>query len=379
MHIVIGIDASRNRSGGAIANIIGVLSEYNPEPNTIKEIHIWAFKSLLDKIPKRSWIVKHNPTELEKSLYSQIYWQATKLKREATLAGCNILYSTDASTLCRFKPMVVMSQDLLSYEPGVMQYFGYSVARLRLIAILLVQNRAFRFADGVIFLTKYAAKLVQQSCGQLPNYTHIPHGIDSKFLDSESIGPNWYENKSKTIRCLYVSNTEMYKHQWEVVNAISHLKKSGYNLSLKLVGGGSGEAQSKLEDQVSLADPHGTYIKQIDFLPHKYLPGLLSDADIFIFASSCENMPITLLEAMATGLPIACSNRGPMPEILDDGGVYFNPEDSESITYAVKTIIDDSRLSVKISQRAKSLAGQYNWSRAANETFQFIINTLNKY
>ena len=50
------------------------------------------------------------------------------------------------------------------------------------------------------------------------------------------------------------------------------------------------------------------------------MPEYLSKSNIFIFASSCENMPITLIEGMASGLPIACSDRGPMPEVLQDGG-----------------------------------------------------------
>ena len=58
---------------------------------------------------------------------------------------------------------------------------------------------------------------------------------------------------------------------------------------------------------------------------------VLKRAHLFVFASSCENMPNTLVEAMASGLPIACSDRGPMPEILRDGGTYFDPENEVTI------------------------------------------------
>ena len=68
------------------------------------------------------------------------------------------------------------------------------------------------------------------------------------------------------------------------------------------------------------------------------MPEYLSKSNIFIFASSCENMPITLIEGMASGLPIACSDRGPMPEVLQDGGVYFNPEDCKSIVFAIEKL-----------------------------------------
>jgi hypothetical protein len=47
--------------------------------------------------------------------------------------------------------MVVLSQDMLSYEPDLMRYFGYGFARLRLLLILVLRNFTFRRSAGVIF------------------------------------------------------------------------------------------------------------------------------------------------------------------------------------------------------------------------------------
>jgi glycosyltransferase involved in cell wall biosynthesis len=372
--INIGIDASRNRSGGAKAHLIGVLFELDPRKYNIGEIHVWSFRSLLNQLPDRPWLVKHNPASLEESLARQLIWQATKLADEAKFAGCDILFATDASTLCCFKPMVILSQDMLSYEPGVMRLFGYGLARLRLLAILLLQNLAFKRANGVIFLTRYAAKVIQHSCGLLPAITYVPHGVDEMFKRTQVLR-SWPINGERAIRCIYVSNAEMYKHQWVVVKAISLLRARGYDLTLTLVGGGTGLAQRLLESAISALDEDKSFVKQLMFLPHPQLPALLADADLFIFASSCENMPVTLIEAMAVGLPIACSNRGPMPEVLAQGGVYFDPEDSRSIAAAVEHIIESPKLRLAISQKARMLSQQYSWSRCADETFAFIANT----
>lgn len=374
MSLIVGIDASRNRSGGAKAHLIGILSALVPEQHGIAQVHVWAFRSLLDKLPDYPWLIKHNPPELERSLIHQLWWQAVHLTKETKAAHCDILFTTDASTLCRFKPMVVLSQDMLSYEPGVMRYFGYGLARLRLLAILVVQNLAFRRAAGVIFLTRYAGKVIQQSCGLLPAITYIPHGVDAVFKHSQAVS-SWPVSGERPIRCVYVSNAEMYKHQWMVVEAISLLRKRGYNLILSLVGGGNGPAQQLLQDMITVADPKSVFVKQLEFLPHAELPALLAEADLFVFASSCENMPVTLVEAMGVGLPIACSNRGPMPEVLADGGVYFNPEDSESIAVAIEQIIQSSALRLTIAQRAKTLSQQYSWKRCADETWAFVAET----
>jgi glycosyltransferase involved in cell wall biosynthesis len=374
--INIAIDASRNRSGGAQAHLIGILSECEPAKFGIQLIHVWSYRSLLDKLPSYPWLIKHNPIALEKSLGNQLLWQAASLPNEVRSAGCDILFTTDASTLCLFKPMVVLSQDMLSYEPGVMRYFGYGLARMRLLAILFLQNLAFRRSAGVIFLTRYAGSVIQKSCGLLSRVTYIPHGVDASFkFPSEN---TWTVCDGRPIECIYVSNAEMYKHQWVVVEAISLLRERGHNIKLCLVGGGEGQAQQLLQSAMDEFDTAGAFVKQLPFLSHNQLPRLLAQSDVFVFASSCENMPVTLVEAMATGLPIACSNRGPMPEVLADAGVYFDPEHADSIAKAIEQIIQIPALRLEIAKRAKDLSLQYNWKRCADETFTFIADTYLK-
>lgn len=373
--MIVGIDASRNRSGGAKAHLIGILTESNPLRHGIREVHLWAFRSLLDAIPDHPWLVKHSPKELEQTLPKQLWWQATRLSREAAAAGCDILFTTDASSLCRFSPMIVLSQDMLSYEPGIMRHFGYSKARFRLLAILIIQNRAFRFARGVIFLTKYAAKVIQQSCGTLSRTAYIPHGVGEDFKRVQ-LTHTWPQNDERPVRCLYVSNAELYKHQWTVVHAIALLRNRGYNITLTLVGGGNGKAQQLLNEQIAASDPCGIFVSQLGFVSQNELPTYLANADIFVFASSCENMPVTLVEAMAVGLPIVCSNRGPMPEVLADGGVYFDPEDANSIAKAIMQLIKEPELRVKVAQQAKFLSKKYSWARCADETWTFITGTI---
>lgn len=370
----IGIDASRNRSGGAKAYLRGILSEGDPLRHGIREVHVWSFKSLLDSVPDRPWLIKHNPIDLEGALPGQLWWQAAKLSGEVKSAGCDILFTTDASSLCRMKPTVVLSQDMLSYEPGVMRRFGYSVARLRLLAILFLQNRAMRSADGVIFLTRYASGIIQRSCGPLSRVACIPHGVGADFIRAQA-AQDWPATDARPIRCLYVSNAAMYKHQWMVVKAIATLRRRGHDLALKLVGGGSGRPQRLLDAEIAVSDPQKVFVTQMDFVPQRELPALLAGADLFIFASSCETMPNTLVEAMAVGLPIACSDRGPMPEVLADGGVYFDPEDADSIAAAVERLVTDPTLRAGVAQRAKRLSEQYSWSRCADETWAFIVET----
>jgi glycosyltransferase involved in cell wall biosynthesis len=371
MGIVVGIDASRNRSGGAKAHLVGILSAVEPSKYGISQVHVWSYRTLLDALPDAPWLHKHNPPELERSLVRQAWWQRRSLPEEVRRQKCDILLSPDAGTIGNYQPSVVMSRDMLSYEPGEMRRYGLSKARIRLILLRYVQARSMKRATATIFLTRYAAQTIQKFTGRLARVAIIPHGVGEAFRRDAAMRA-WPIGSGAEIRCLYVSNAEMYKHPWTVVHAVGELRRRGHKISLTLAGGGAGEAQRLLDAEIERTDPRGEFVKLIGAVRHDAIPALLADADLFIFASSCENMPNTLLEAMANGLPIACSDRGPMPEVLEDGGVYFNPENHVSVAAAVESIIADTDLRHSIARRASELAARYSWARCASETWTFL-------
>ena len=170
----------------------------------------------------------------------------------------------------------------------------------------------------------------------------------------------------------YVSNVELYKHQWHVVRACAILKNEGVDLELNLIGHLDGHGKKRLLNEVEGVDPCGDFINLCDFVEPDALPKILQNTDIFIFASSCENMPNTLIEGMAAGTPIACSNRGPMPEVLQDAGVYFDPEDSVSIAQALRMLITDSNLRQTMAKKAYERSQNFSWQKCTSQTLQYI-------
>jgi glycosyltransferase involved in cell wall biosynthesis len=81
---------------------------------------------------------------------------------------------------------------------------------------------------------------------------------------------------------------------------------------------------------------------------------------------------------MTAGLPIASSDRGPMPEVLKDGGLYFNPESVDSIKNCVRFMIENSELCHYLGAKAKQYSQAYSWEKCANETFAFLKSVLRK-
>lgn len=374
--VVVGIDASRNRSGGARGHLVGILTDSDPRDHGIDEVHVWSYPALLAALPDTPWLVKHSPPPLAGPLWRQVWWQWRTLPGEAHRLGCRVLLNTDAGSVCNFKPAVVMSRDMLSYEPGEINRYGLSKAWLRLVLLRHIQNHSMRRANGVVFLTNYAATVIQRATGPLRHVAVVPHGVANEFKQIAS-QRDWPEADAP-IRCLYVSNAAPYKHQWHVVRAFAGLRQRGHNVRLDLVGGGSGPAQRRLDEEVRHSDPRGEFVTCDGFLPANRLPACLVNAHLFVFASSCENMPNTLVEAMAAGLPIACSNRGPMPEVLADGGVLFDPEDPASIANAVERLLTDRALREVCASRARKLADNYSWSRCGRETWQFLLKNAER-
>ena len=376
----IAINASRVRDGGGVSHLKGILNHFSPKKHEIKKIHLWSNETLLKEIKEASWLIKHPVNHEKRSIIFELFWEKYLLKKEIEKNNCAVLLNVDAGSLCRFKPFVTISRDMLSYEGGEIDRYGFGFPRLRLILLKFIQNQSFQSASSVVFLTDYASQIIQQSCGKLKDFSIIPHGVSDAFRKSKRNKSQFL--KGSEIKCLYVSNVAPYKHQWIVVEAISKLVTKGYNIKLVLTGGGIADyasvAQKKLDDAINRFDLDNKIIEQLGYVDQEKLPNLILEADIFIFASSCENMPNTLIEGMSVGLPIACSNRGPMPEVLKDGGVYFDPEDCNSISIAIERLITDNILRIETAKVANNLSRKYSWSRCSYETFRHLVQVLRK-
>lgn len=375
----VAIDGTRLGSGGGLAHLIGVLDIEDPSIYGISEIHVWSYRRLLDAIPDRAWLIKHNPPQAERSILRQLFWQATQLSAEIKAAGCHLLFSVDASTFCRFKPMVTFNQNLLAFEDSIMPVYGWSKERLRLKIMEEVQKRAFRFSEAVIFLTRYAEAQIQRHTGRLPHNAIIPHGVGAEFKNTQA-QRCWPTSPDIPIRCLYVSPIFEYKYHWTLVRGIALLRARGYNVALELVGGvGRSRAKEMLDQAIAECDPDGTFVTVREFLPNDEIVGLIARADVFVFPSGCETFGIALLEAMAIGVPIACSNLSSLPETLQDGGEYFDPREEQSIAAAVEILITDPARRGQRARRAKELAAAYSWSRCAQETWTFVASSYDRY
>lgn len=374
--ITVGIDAANLRRGGGVTHLVELLRAVRPKDQGIERIVIWGGSHTLNAVEDRPWFDKQHHAALDKGLLHRTLWQRYRLSQAARDAGCDVLFVPGGNFAGNFHAVVTMSRNMLPFEWCELKRYGWSIFTLKLMLLRFTQSRSYQKADGVIFLTDYARKGVLKVTGELPGKTcTIPHGLSSRFNHApKPQRPIEDYDFTKPYRVLYVSIIDQYKHQWVVVEAIAELRKLGYPVVLDLIGPAFAPAFNKLNETLDRLDANRGWVSYhgpiaFEELHHKY-----SQADMGLFASSCENMPNILLETMTAGLPIACSNRGPMPEVLGAGGIYFNPEHQEEITRALRQMIDSPKLRAELCQLSYQQAQQYSWQRCAAETFHFLAS-----
>lgn len=379
--LTIGIDASNLLKGGGMTHLREVMYETILNENIADKVLVWGRQETLDLLEDRPWLEKICPPGIGHGWLSRIYWQRFELPKQAVITGCDILFVPGGNHSGNFHPVVTISQNLLPFEWVEIFRYGWSIMTLRFLLLRWLQSRSFRNADGMIFLTQYAKQQVSNCLGEFHTKSVIiPHGLSNRFRMKPKVQKSIADfSKTNPFRILYVSPIDQYKHQWNVVKAVSKLRQDGFPIVLDLVGSAYPPALSKLKaaiDRWPIAIECVCYHGEI---PYKELHQQYKQADLGVFASSCENLPNILIETMASGLPIACSNRGPMPEVLQKAGVYFNPEKPEDIERALHTLIVSEKLREEKAKASYQLAQDYSWECCAAQTFGFIYEIAKRY
>lgn len=366
--MLIGIDATNISSGGGLTHLRELLLAADSAIGSDKVI-IWSSHHTLKQLPERDWLIKKSDTFLNKGLLFRGIWKLVFFDRILRDSQCDVLFAPGGNYTGSFSPFVSMSQNMLPFEKKERDRFKPSLTHVRYLILNVLQTRSFRRAAGVVYLTQYAKDVITQQKGLADTASAIiPHGVNQQFYRAETAT----EPDVKVFSWLYVSIINFYKHQDVLVKAACELFEEGYDIKLNLVGPYNPKAYIQFQDQLSECDPESKVVNYLGAIEYSKLPAVYHEASAFVFPSSCENLPNILLEAMASELPIASSNCGPMPEVLQDAGVYFNPESVAEVAAAMKTIMDDKEYSSTLASNAKVLSRNYTWGRCADETLQFL-------
>jgi glycosyltransferase involved in cell wall biosynthesis len=371
----LGVDASNIREGGGVTHLACILAAADPPAHGISSVAVWTSTKTAAQLPQRPWLRVATPRSLDAGLPRRIAWQRFELGRAAREA-CDLLWVPGGNAMGGFRPFVTMCRNMLPFEPAERRRYGLSMMGLRIDLLSRTQSRAFRAADGVIFLTEYARRQVTARVGGIPGtVATIPHGVDERFrLAPRPQRPIEACTLADPFRVVAISIVDVYKHPWVIAEAVVRLRAKGLPVHLDLIGPAYGPALVRLRETLARFDPEGRAVTYTGKVPFTALHAAYHASEVFVFASSCENMPNILLEAMSAGLPIACSDRGPMPEILGDGGSYFDPETVDAAAEAIERLVASPETRARCAAIAFRRASAYSWKRCADETMRFLAS-----
>jgi glycosyltransferase involved in cell wall biosynthesis len=113
------------------------------------------------------------------------------------------------------------------------------------------------------------------------------------------------------------------------------------------------------------------------FVSDEELLELYNACDCFVFPSFYEGFGLPILEAMACGRAVACSNTSAMPEVADGAGLLFYPHQTSEITRAMKDILLDSELRGRMERLGLQRAAGFTWKKSAQATLEVYRQVVN--
>ena len=364
------INAYSARVGGGKTYLINLLGNLPADPEL--EIHLFAHPSL--NLAEDSRIRRVSTTWPVTNPLLRTIWERLALPAYLRRVGADVLFcpggvvATRAPAGCR---VATMFRNMLPFDLRARQRLGWGLQRLRNHILRFAMLRSMAHADLTIFISDYARAVVEKLI-HIPHPVTIPHGVAAAFrtFDREVPLP---ERAGEGEYILYVSRFDVYKHHREVVDAYAALPASARR-GIRLLFAGEHDSNEFLRVRAHVA-ALGLQDRVIFLgsIPYGELPGFYRHARIILFASSCENCPNILLEALGAGRPLASSNVMPMPEFGGPGISYFSPFDPASIRSALGSMLTQPAIAEEVAEAAAERSRAYDWHKTASATWAQLL------
>lgn len=207
-----------------------------------------------------------------------------------------------------------------------------------------------RAATRVIVLTPSQARFIEDTHRVRPeNIAILPNGVHPSFFQARRPVP-----MEGPFRLLFVGRLAAQKNVPLLISALQEVKTD-----TELVIAGDGDLRPEL---AALADGSAAKIRFVGTQRRSELLDWYAWADAFVMTSEREGMPLVLLEAMASGLPIIAADAPGISEFVRHDGLLVAPMPS-AIAAAIDRLCGDPQLRRTLSTKSSTLASQYSWER----------------
>ena len=257
---------------------------------------------------------------------------------------------------------------LTLYDLIPQKYPEYVAPRARLMVNTLTRV-AMRYSDRYIAISEATKQDFLSSFKLERNtVTAVPLAADPKFKPSTQTVPNKYKLPANYI--LYLGINKPHKNLVQLIRAWHQVQKQ-IAPSQTLIIAGAWDARypeaKRLATELNVAN-----VQFLGPIEDQDLPALYSHADLFVFPSIYEGFGLPILEAMACGTAVTCSNTSSLPEVGGEAVLYFNPKNVEEISRQISKLLQDANLRETYSKKGLEQANKFSWHNTA-------VATLNIY
>lgn len=232
--------------------------------------------------------------------------------------------------------------------------------------LLLLQRAGYAWAHHIVANSNAAAARLSREGVAARRVVVIPNGID----------PGRFPRATRTARTLVttVANLRPGKGHEVLLRAIARLAPGRPALRLQVAG--DGPLRARLE-----ADARALGIgDRVSWLGYEDdVPRLLRGSGVFVLPSRMEAFPNSVMEAMATGLPVIATAVGGIPELVTDGrdGVLVPPDDDEALAGALARVLDDPAYADALGDAARaSIAARFSYDRTVQAFERLYLDAL---
>jgi glycosyltransferase involved in cell wall biosynthesis len=188
---------------------------------------------------------------------------------------------------------------------------------------------------------------------------YVPNGVEDFFFTSR-------EYKKRTpLRLLYVGTWLDRKGVYYLADAFRLVLNQRPDAELTVAGCLCPEETVKALFVPEIRDR----VKVRPYVKRESMPELYGEHDIFVFPSLMEGMPLSLLEAMATAMPVVSTETCGMADVVEDdfNGLLVPPADAERLAAAVEQLCDSVELRERLGQEAQRTMRRYTWERVTRK------------
>lgn len=222
-----------------------------------------------------------------------------------------------------------------------------------------LQNRlGQRFIRLSLGLSDYLIAVSRESARQLknivksPNISVIANAIDTSVFD---FSDRRHLRQDDAARLLFVGATGKLKGERDLIKALAILRGTDGKSKIKVSFLGYGaENLANYCQKLGVAE----YIEFLGAVSIEERVAFFQKADIFVLPTYAEAMPMSVIEAMASGLPVISTTVGGIPEIVEDGadGFLIPPGDVEALAKKISYLLENECVRVKVGAKARQKA-----------------------